>query len=469
MDSKREKAELRQTQAPSADAKSASLTVDLLGLDDHKSNRGREMKATSSSIAKKLDAHPPFSSTTRVVDSHKSLATQAVSSAKPSLSAVRGVDSVRPSLPYPVDSRRPSSTASRQEKLRLPSSLSASKPSASTTQPFRGEVKDISTINEKPQPPACGARLQTTRLAELRGDRKVRASELRAPKKQETPFSDSNNKKPPTVSFVDRQSSGEQKSTNITPAPDHRTPTYLQPTGDMTRTNFEGMVPKSQYEAMYGASQKGIPAKTQSTFRSMAPSSAKSILHNPEDEAMAARQTQFQSLAPSDRVKQDEWAQMMLKRMGSCPEGFAWSRIADAYQCHGGHHVCSDELLQEGKGGVYVILERGRAESTTKYGPYYAEPSEPGIFLYAGPLPRPDEAPPATGGLMALMGANRGGYVGLSGVPLSSHMQTQRLVNQLQSAAQSRQTYDQMSPAGHTQPPRSQFGSGFRTHRGSGI
>jgi hypothetical protein len=91
--------------------------------------------------------------------------------------------------------------------------------------------------------------------------------------------------------------------------------------------------------------------------------------------------------------------------------GFVWARIAGGYHCGGGHHVITDELLAEGKGGIYVVFELSRTDLTL--GPYYAEPSDPKLFVYAGPEPRPVGVPQYTG-----MGEVRLGLGGLQGLGL---------------------------------------------------
>ena len=163
----------------------------------------------------------------------------------------------------------------------------------------------------------------------------------------------------------------------------------------MERTFLEGMVPATQYA---GASHKTYPATytpSHKASKSFAPSNARTILLDPEDRAMADRQTKYATLAPSEQKKQEQWAQSMIQRTGSCPEGFNWRRIGDGYQCDGGHHVISDELLAEGLGGVYALNLASRPD--LRWGPYYAEPSNPKVFLYRGPEPRPMNVPPTVG------------------------------------------------------------------------
>lgn len=51
------------------------------------------------------------------------------------------------------------------------------------------------------------------------------------------------------------------------------------------------------------------------------------------------------------------------------------------YQCHGGGHGVTDELLAEGTGGVYVMRTK---EWDKKEGPYYPHPTKRGEFWKPG-------------------------------------------------------------------------------------
>jgi hypothetical protein len=115
-----------------------------------------------------------------------------------------------------------------------------------------------------------------------------------------------------------------------------------------------------------------------SQFKSKAPPTAKSILVTPEDIQMASRQTRIESLPPKDRQTQERWAQGMIKRAGVCPEHYAWRRMSGGYQCEGGGHGITDELLAEGKGGMMAHRTRQWGVSD---GPYYPHPNNPGRWL----------------------------------------------------------------------------------------
>lgn len=85
----------------------------------------------------------------------------------------------------------------------------------------------------------------------------------------------------------------------------------------------------------------------------MAPLSTRSIFTTPEDIQMASRQLMIDTLPPQQREEQERWAQSIIGRVKTCPQNFPWVRRAGGYQCAGGRHVITDELLAEGKGGIY--------------------------------------------------------------------------------------------------------------------
>jgi hypothetical protein len=113
---------------------------------------------------------------------------------------------------------------------------------------------------------------------------------------------------------------------------------------------------------------------TASSFKSVAPFTAKSVLQTPDDFKFASRQTQRGSLAPRDLKEQDDWAQRMIKLVGVCPENNDWARKENpgGFQCLGGGHGMTDELLAEGLGGILAHPARKWGESK---GPYYPDPS----------------------------------------------------------------------------------------------
>jgi hypothetical protein len=107
--------------------------------------------------------------------------------------------------------------------------------------------------------------------------------------------------------------------------------------------------------------------------RTMAPPGTKSIFLNPHDITMASRQTQIDALPPKERDEQEEWAQDLIKRSGACPQGYDWNRKPGGYQCRGGGHGITDDMLAEGMGGMWALPTKTWA---VKEGPYYPRDGE---------------------------------------------------------------------------------------------
>ena len=107
--------------------------------------------------------------------------------------------------------------------------------------------------------------------------------------------------------------------------------------------------------------------------RTMAPPGTKSIFLNPHDISMASRQTQIDTLPPEERDEQEEWAQELIRRSGACPQGYDWNRMPGGYQCKGGGHGITDDMLEEGKGGMWALPTKKWDE---KVGPYYPRNGE---------------------------------------------------------------------------------------------
>jgi len=78
-----------------------------------------------------------------------------------------------------------------------------------------------------------------------------------------------------------------------------------------SRQNPRGLGSASEYER----SRRSQPAAARSSgFVSRAPSHARSLFINQSEAKMASRQTQYESLPPEQRAKQETWAQSFLKR-----------------------------------------------------------------------------------------------------------------------------------------------------------
>jgi hypothetical protein len=121
----------------------------------------------------------------------------------------------------------------------------------------------------------------------------------------------------------------------------------------------------SRDDALKQQSRSSGQSIRQPTF---APAGTKSILLTPRDTEMAARQTCIETLGPKLRAEQEKWAQMLIQRSKACPEGYVWNRMPGGYQCQGGGHGVTDELLAEGRGGIWALSSK---DWEVKDGPYY--------------------------------------------------------------------------------------------------
>lgn len=167
---------------------------------------------------------------------------------------------------------------------------------------------------------------------------------------------------------------------------------YSQSSQNVESSKFSQSAPKSgmvgltQYEnnSMMQKTYPKTSNPTETTFRSRAPPSVKSVSNNPEDERMASRQSMYTSLRGRDLDEQKKWVSKTLAMNEVCPASYGWVRMDEGYKCKGGHHLITDELIAENKGGIYVTVVGER------WGPYYASnENTKGLFWYAGPKPRP--------------------------------------------------------------------------------
>ncbi len=189
-----------------------------------------------------------------------------------------------------------------------------------------------------------------------------------------------NNSMPkPPISMTSRRT---QEPSIIKDAPEmssHHTqkPTTIkQPLRTTYHLTQEPSIIKSQ--AQPSSYQRQEPSIAKPRPATLSPNNLKSVLVTPEDIHMATRQTQYEKLAPIEQQKQENWAQSIIKRVGICPEGNTWNRRPGGYQCNGFGHGITDEMLAEGKGGIYALRAGNWA---IKDGPYYPNPNKPGNFL----------------------------------------------------------------------------------------
>lgn len=131
------------------------------------------------------------------------------------------------------------------------------------------------------------------------------------------------------------------------------------------------------------------PQNANSTIR--LPETIRTHFKNATDVRMAARQTLLTTLSSRDQKEQHDWAKEFIARVAPCVEGFKWKRIDGGYQCKGGHHLISDDLLAEGKGGFWSLPSK--RDTNYRWGPYYSEKHLPDLFFYSGPDPIPYGAP----------------------------------------------------------------------------
>lgn len=197
---------------------------------------------------------------------------------------------------------------------------------------------------------------------------------------------------PGTVSTSNRRNSSHRPSlnnwagSNVEPSP-NGTP----------GTRVQGLVPASKYEREHGG--QSYPAH--SSLVSRPPAHVRSIFENAQDREMASRQTQIASMQPEQRKEQNNWAQKMIRKAriktSACPSDYKWQRIEapPGYQCEKGGHLVSDELIAEGKGGIFVVPggKRDRRKTDFLWGPYYQASGRGKAMVYGGDpnIPAPEE------------------------------------------------------------------------------
>lgn len=125
-----------------------------------------------------------------------------------------------------------------------------------------------------------------------------------------------------------------------------------------------------------GNGQSYMPPKLDLTKSQALPPNAKSnqpsLLRSNYDISMASKQINFPSMSGKERLEQSQWVQSQLHgELGEgCKEGYAWEERPGGWQCKGGAHAVTNELLKEGKGGIYVLPDKKWGSPLAK-GPYY--------------------------------------------------------------------------------------------------
>lgn len=196
----------------------------------------------------------------------------------------------------------------------------------------------------------------------------------------------------------------------------HENPTHLPSRLDIPHS---GSLPSRHQRSTHLPSQLDAPHSLSRLDTHPAPQT--SGYTNPHDIKMASRQTRIESLPPHERQEKDKWAQDKLRSSSAlCPQGFLWDRIDGGYICQGGTHRVSDELLAEGKGGIYrvaarpppglrhrgnmpirhIILDRAWEGPIYPHDPRFPQPIYPGSAVMAN-----------------MMAGAPGGYSGYPGYP----------------------------------------------------
>ncbi|KAF8855613.1 hypothetical protein BDZ45DRAFT_746207 [Acephala macrosclerotiorum] len=129
-----------------------------------------------------------------------------------------------------------------------------------------------------------------------------------------------------------------------------------------------------------GSTRPTTTQPSSSSMRSRAPSFARSIFKTTDDQKMASRQTKIESMSPQERKEQEKWAQSLIK--GLCPGGVSWDRVQGGYRCAAKQHAVTDELVSEGKGGMFFLdienlsgklFSWSRLDWPNYFGPYYRD------------------------------------------------------------------------------------------------
>jgi len=169
-----------------------------------------------------------------------------------------------------------------------------------------------------------------------------------------------------------------------------------------------GKRPESQH--IYVGNSKSLREKLEEHEIKIKSTAPKTVAHpltiTKEDVDMANKHATYKAMTPSERLKQDEWANKLFDTHTPCPDQYTWEPAADGYQCKGGKHFITHLLVQELKQGLFIVPygspicesdgatnkrneDNSRGYIKTRWGPYYPHPDYVKIFMYSGPLDKP--------------------------------------------------------------------------------
>lgn len=123
---------------------------------------------------------------------------------------------------------------------------------------------------------------------------------------------------------------------------------------DNSRVEKSKLASRLDQAKMEGLASRLDKTSLDTEFPETAMSAVTTTFTNSDDVKMASRQTNYDTLPPSEQQKQEKWAQQKIRDIGICPAGYDWIRVPGGYNCWGGSHWMTDELLAAGHGGWYM-------------------------------------------------------------------------------------------------------------------
>lgn len=151
---------------------------------------------------------------------------------------------------------------------------------------------------------------------------------------------------------LERDNHSSSRASSSRPSQQHTT---LQRDGQSSSSRGHASVP--QVYTLLNRDQQSSSSSRQPTVMraaaTTAPPDVQSRFKSQHDVEMASKQMRYQEMNREEKKKQDEWVHNFIQYAGPCPAGFSWERVKYGYVCNGGNHLCTDDLLAEGKGGFY--------------------------------------------------------------------------------------------------------------------